>query len=481
VVQEPAYYKNHWFLGLWIVFILSSIALYVFTGSHQCLLIPLVFMYMALLVVDWKAAYWLMLFTIPFSYEVGLANGTFSISLPDEPMMWLFMLLTIVFVVSNPAYIQRWWLSDSLTIIILLQFVWLLVAIMFSTVPLLSIKFLLAKTWILTCFFVLPLWVFRTKADIKRMFRILLLPVVATVVVIMVGHWQRDFSFVTINDAIGKLYYNHVEYSTVLSMFFPVLFVAYSLVKKEKIWIRRALLLVILLFIPALFFTYARAAVLAVIFAGVVALAIRLRLVNFIMPVFYGTIALLVVYLARDNRYIDFRPNYEQTYMHRGFVDHLVATFQGKDMSSMERVHRWIAAVRMSTDKPVTGYGPHGFYNNYKPYTVLSFRTYVSRNAERSTTHNYYLYMLTEQGWPAMLLYALLIPVVFSRAQKVYHRFNDKFYKHCTIGLAMVIAACFVNNFFSDLLETHKIGAMFYLSVVLLVILNHKSREVQPV
>jgi O-antigen ligase len=199
------------------------------------------------------------------------------------------------------------------------------------------------------------------------------------------------------------------------------------------------------------------------------------------MPVFYGTIALLVVYLARDNRYIDFRPNYEQTYMHRGFVDHLVATFQGKDMSSMERVHRWIAAVRMSTDKPVTGYGPHGFYNNYKPYTVLSFRTYVSRNAERSTTHNYYLYMLTEQGWPAMLLYALLIPVVFSRAQKVYHRFNDKFYKHCTIGLAMVIAACFVNNFFSDLLETHKIGAMFYLSVVLLVILNHKSREVQPV
>jgi O-antigen ligase len=457
----------------------GSLGLFVFTGSYTSLLAPFVFFYLSLAVVDWKAAYLLMLFCIPFSFEINLLNNAFSLSLPDEPMMWLFLLLCMILIANKPTAIPRWWLYNPLTIIIVLQFLWLIVAVCFSTVPLLSLKFLIAKTWILGCFFVLPLWIFRSKADFKKAFVLLLIPIAFTVLIIMERHRHLDYRFVFINNAIGSLYYNHVEYATIISMFFPLLCVAYPLTRNMQKWIRGGLVILILLFIPAVFLTYARAAILAIVFAGIVALAIRLRLVNFIMPSFYALMIMLVVYLAKDNKYIDFRPNYEQTYMHHGFTDHIIATFQGKDMSSMERVHRWIAAIRMSNDKPITGYGPHGFYDNYKPYTVLSFRTYVSRNPERSTTHNYFLYMLTEQGWPAMLLYALLVAVVFAMAQKTYHRFKDKFYKSCTLGLATVFAACFVNNFFSDLVETHKIGALFYFAIALLVILDRKSKNVE--
>lgn len=84
--------------------------------------------------------------------------------------------------------------------------------------------------------------------------------------------------------------------------------------------------------------------------------------------------------------------------------------------------------------------------------------------------------MLAEQGIPAMLLYALLVIIVFAQAQKTYHRFTDPFYKACTLGIAMVFAACFVNNFFSELIETHKVGALFYLSLSILVILTQKSK-----
>ena len=143
----------------------------------------------------------------------------------------------------------------------------------------------------------------------------------------------------------------------------------------------------------------------------------------------------------------------------------------------MERLYRWIAAIRMSQDRPITGYGPHAFYYYYKPYTVSSFRTYVSRNTEHSTTHNYFLYMLVEQGWPAMILYAILIYAIFAKAQRIYHRFKDRFYRLCTIGLAMAIAVGFINNFFSELIETHKVAALFYIPLALLVFLDKKSKE----
>lgn len=236
-------------------------------------------------------------------------------------------------------------------------------------------------------------------------------------------------------------------------------------------------MLIILFFLPAIYFTYARAAMLAVVFALMIYLAIRLRLVNLVMPVFYGLMTLLLVYVIHNNKFMDYRPNYQQTYMHKKWTDHIVATFRGEDMSSMERLYRWIAGVRMSADRPLTGYGPNSFYYYYKPYAVSSFRTYVSRNKEKSTTHNYFLYMLVEQGWPAMLLYALLVALVFAQAQKIYYRFKDPFYKKVTLALAMMFAAGFINNFFSELLETHKVGALFYLSIALLVVLDRLSRQ----
>jgi len=63
-----------------------------------------------------------------------------------------------------------------------------------------------------------------------------------------------------------------------------------------------------------------------------------------------------------------------------------------------------------------------------------------------------------------------------AQAQRTYHRFQDPFYKYCTLGLAMAFASSFVNNFFSELIETHKAGAFFYLIIALLLILDQKSK-----
>lgn len=474
--QQPGI-NEKWLLPVSLLFFLAGVAAYVFTGTTLLLFAPLALFYIVLAGIDWRTAYWLMLFCIPLSSQIGFLNDTLSTSLPDEPMMWVLFLLFLVFVSYRPTIIPAWWFADPLVWVVILQYLWLIVAVCSSKVLFLSVKFLIAKSWMLACFFVFPLWIFKEKKDYIKAAALFFIPLLLTMIWATCKHAQDHFTFPTVNRAVAAFYDNHVDYSTVISMFFPFLLVVYPFLKDKPKWIRLLLVLLVLFFLVVILLTYARAAVLAVIFSLVIAAAIRLRLVNFVMPVFYGLIALLMVYMVRYNKFIDFKPNYERTYMHTDFADHLIATFRGQDMSSMERLYRWIAAVRMSRDEPVTGYGPHAFYYYYKPYTLTLFKTYVSQNPEHSTTHNYFLYMLVEQGWPAMILYAILVVLIFAQAQKIYHRFKDPFYKAVTIALAMSFAACFINNFFSELLENHKIGAMFYLTLALLVILNRKSKN----
>ena len=472
--------KNKWFGYAAFSVLFATIAIYILTGSYFVLAVPFVFLWMMLLGINWKTAYWVFLFTIPASIQLSFAGDTMSITLPDQPLMWSLLLLFILVWAGNPRMLPQWWWRDPLVLIITLQFLWTIVAVVCSKMLFFSMKFLLAKTWLMVCFFVMPVWIFKEKKDFIKAFYILLVPMLITVIVILIHHAILGFRFDAVQRSMSGLYYNHVDYSTVISMFFPLLLIAVPMTRGKNALVRGLLFFIILIFIAGITFAYARAAVVGVVFAIVIAVAMRLRLVHLVMPAFYGLIILMMCYMVNENKYLDFRPDYNKTFMHKNFTDHLISTFRGKDMSSMERLYRWIAAVRMSKDNPVTGVGPRAFYYFYKPYAVTSFRTYVSRNPEQSTTHNYFLYMLVEQGWPAMLLYAILMMVIFAKAQKIYHRFKDRFYRLVTIGLAMTIAVGFINNFFSELIETHKVAALFFIPVVMLVILDRKSREEEP-
>ena len=471
--------NNKWFSLAAFSVLFLTVALFAWTGNYVLLAAPFAFLYFILMGVNWKTAYWIFLFTIPVSIQINFAGDTMSITLPDQPIMWLFLLLFLFIWARNPVMMPKWWWRDKLVFITVLQFIWTIVAVVCSKMVFFSAKFLLAKSWLMVCYFIFPVFIFQEKKDFIKAFMLMLVPILMTIIVILIHHAMLGFRFDKVQLSLTGLYYNHVDYSAVISMFFPLLLVAYPLTRGRSAVTRGALLFIILLFMAGIWFSFARAAVIAVVFAVIVGVALRMRLVNLIMPSIYALIVLLFAYMIPGNKYLEFRPDYNNTYMHKDFTDHLISTFRGKDMSSMERVYRWIAAVRMSKDEPLTGVGPRAFYYYYKPYAVSSFKTYVSRNTERSTTHNYYLYMLVEQGYPAMILYALLIPAIFAKAQRVYHRFKDKFYRSVTIGLVMAIASGFINNFFSELIETHKVGALFYIPVALLIILDKKSKDME--
>jgi O-antigen ligase len=181
-------------------------------------------------------------------------------------------------------------------------------------------------------------------------------------------------------------------------------------------------------------------------------------------------------WLADENRYLRYAHNYEQTIFHTDFSEHIAATIAGKDVSTAERFYRWIGGVRMAAEKPLTGFGPNTFYGHYQSYTVTGFRTWVSDNPEHSTVHNYFLLLAAEQGIPGLIIFTFLLLAMLLYAEKIYHHQSSDFYRTIALCTGIVLVMITTVNLLSDLVETDKIGSLFFLALGVLILMENTEK-----
>jgi len=225
-----------------------------------------------------------------------------------------------------------------------------------------------------------------------------------------------QFTFDSITPAVHPIYRNHVNYAVFITMLLPFIFLARTWYSKEMLRYK-LLTFAIFLFLLAIYFSYTRGAWLAVFAMFFYYVVLRLNLTKYLLIVAAIVVIGFTAYILKDNNYLKFAPNYETTIYHDDLTDHLSSTFEMEDMSTVERFYRWIAAIKLFKDHPMVGVGPNNFVSNYKQYTVTAYETYISENEERSTVHNYFLLLLAEQGFPAMLLFIALIVTILLTAQ----------------------------------------------------------------
>jgi O-antigen ligase len=162
---------------------------------------------------------------------------------------------------------------------------------------------------------------------------------------------------------------------------------------------------------------------------------------------------------------------------HFNYDNLLAATYKLEDISTMERVHRWVAGGRMLADKPLIGFGPANFYNTYQDYTLNEFQTYVSNNPEKSGIHNYYLMMAVEQGIFGLLIFLALLIAALIRGEALYHRMKDEKSKIIVLAaLICIVVSCSI-LLINDMLEADKIGPIFFFSLSVLVIYDVLDRK----
>lgn len=448
------------------IFQILSLFIALWMKEYWIGLVPLLGVFALIFILRPTWLYFAFIAILPFSFEFEI--GSFSIDLPSEPMLIGLALLSTVWFVNNFKEESVKIFSNPIVVSLLLHIIWIYFCILFSTNMVVSVKYTLSKSWYIMGNVIGTYWIIKNSERLQIVLSVLVFSTAATILIVMVEHGMEGFTFESIGAACNPLYRNHVNYGVFIVMVLPFTYILRLHTRKQSIH-RLILDIVIILFLLGIYFSYTRGAWLAIPFMLVVIYSVKRRLLRYLFPL--GVLAgiLFFVYLAQDYKYLKYAPQFENTIYHEDLGDHLSATFEGKDMSTMERFHRWIAAFRLFRENPIAGIGPNTFVEKYKSYTSPNFETYISENEEKSTVHNYFILVLAEQGSVGFFILLLLVGSYFIYGERKYHTIKDPYFQKLYLACLLCGASFWLNNLFSDLLEANKVAPLWFFTIAWMI------------
>lgn len=461
---------EHWLFWAFAALIMSMVLLSLIFYNPLPLVLPIGLLFLYFSFQHPKLLFYLFFAILPFSIEIQL--GSLGTDLPSEPMMVMMVGIAVLWLVTRMKEIDKQIWIHPISLVIVSHLAWIIFTSIYSSFPVVSWKFFLAKLWYVIPFFFLPLMFFRTQEEFRKIFSILTPFMFIAILYVLTNHAASDFSFASSNHVMRPIFRNHVNYAIMLLAFLPYYVYLIGTTKNNFLGWKYIGLGVLLI---AIYFSFTRAAQLAVILAFAFYWIIKWRLLKIAISAGLIIVTLLIASITINNNYLDHAPEFERAVTHKKFDNLVEATAKMQDVSTVERLYRWIAGGYMVDAKPVLGFGPATFYNNYKTYTVTSYKTYVSDNPERSGIHNNYLMIAVEQGLPGLFIMLLLalLPLLF--AEQAYHRLAS----HEDKALVMAAATCHflisVTILINDLLEADKIGPFYFLSAAIIVYYSVKG------
>jgi O-antigen ligase len=474
----PKGHPQGWLFGLFSMVTMVGIFASIYLNAWWIALFPAGLLVVWLTFVDMKKVFFLMMGCIPLSMEQALPGG-FATDLPSEQFMWLLTVSGIGWLLLHWRTVDARFLRHPISLAILAHFAWITITMAASEDVFVSFKYLLAKGWYFTVFYFLAARFLQEERDFKQLLWWFFVPLVYAMTTVVVRHAAKGFSFEEVGFVMWPHFRNHVMYACLLAIFLP--FVWYGVY-----WYRRYswpwwfLVLGVFYLVFAINFAYTRAAYVALVAAVGIYWVVRWRLMKAALVAVALGFVLLIGFLGTRDNWLLFAPDYEKTISHQRFDNLLEATTKLEDISTMERVYRWVAASYMIQEKPWTGFGPGSFYFHYKNYTVSSFKTYVSDNPEHSGIHNYYLMVTVEQGFPGLFFYLLFCAVVMLKGEEIYHHTHTISHRRTLVAALLCFSLTNLLMLMNDFVETDKIGSLFILSVAIMVNLDLKREKPVP-
>ena len=462
---------NAFYAFVGILVLSTCIALY--QEFYLLALLPVGLLGLGAIIADYRILYYSFWVVLPFSIEFYF--GSIGMDLPTEPIMLGLTGLSFIIFISKIKSVSFEWMYHPISAFLLLHVFWLLFTSIFSQSPVVSYKFFLAKIWYVVPFFFLSFHMIKDVSDVHRIIKILAIFLSAAVGIVLFRHALEGFTFAASHKVVRPIFRNHVNYSAIIVVVLPFLWAFYRNCKDA--FYKKVMIGVIVLFVVGAYFSYTRAAQACVIiaFGAYFIFKFKLGKVAIIIASILGL--LLVTHLMTNNKYLDYAPDFEKTITHTKFDNLLEATMKMEDISTMERVYRWVAGAQMIAEKPVVGYGPGSFYNHYTKHSVRSFETYVSDNPEKSGIHSYYLMTLVEQGFIGFLILLGMFFSIILCGEKAYHLVVDEKKKRyimaATLSTVVICTLCLIN----DLLEVDKVGPFFFLNAAIIVIFGMTDKS----
>ena len=148
------------------------------------------------------------------------------------------------------------------------------------------------------------------------------------------------------------------------------------------------------------------------------------------------------------------------------------ATMEGGeelDASSQTRLVLWKAAVAMTLESPVLGKG-------FKAFPLLK-ANYTEVDVHESDNHNMFLYVASQMGIPALLVFLGLLWRTYRLGTAVHRAGGDPFRRAIGMGGAALAVGVVGVNLFGSRMTDIAVDAYFW---IYLAVLAHLWREIAP-
>jgi O-antigen ligase len=225
--------------------------------------IPLAILSLFIISYHIRFLFWVLIFSIACSITFDF-NKRLSTDFPTEFIsIGLTAIFWILWLVYRPKNLNFLW-NHKLTWGLVILWIWSVIASLQAVYFVISLKYILAKIWYITSFFILTFYMVRGFRDIKKLFWMLYIPIILTAIYSFVRTVLGNFSFEFTNQYSLPFYDNHVIYATTMTLILPLVYIARRWYAKGSL--PRVLLSVSIPFLlVAIYFSYTRACYLAIV------------------------------------------------------------------------------------------------------------------------------------------------------------------------------------------------------------------------
>jgi O-antigen ligase len=381
-------------------------------------------------------------------------------NLPTEPLLFGVLLIFLLKCFSDRGF-DREIIRHPVSVAIFISVTWMLVTTFTSTMPIVSIKFLLSRVWFIVGFYLLAAKLFDSGQNFEKYVWVYAIPLLiaigyATNRHLSFGLWDKQAA----NYVVNPLYNDHTAYGAALAMYLPFFFsFSFSAIYSGKTRSIARIFLAVLF--AGLILSYARAAWISMVAALGVWSILKLR-IRF-KPLFITSLACLAIVFVFERQILMYleRNNTESS---TNLTEHISSVSNiSSDASNLERINRWSCAIRMFEDKPIFGWGPGTYMFNYAPYQLTANRTIISTNsADGGNAHSEYLGPMAESGFMGLITFLILIATVIYTAVQTYTRAQDKRIKTIVMSALLGLTTYYVHGILNNFLDTDKLSVPFW-------------------
>lgn len=445
--------------------------------------LPVVILFIYVYFYHTEKLFYFLGFATPLSIPVKDIGGGIGLSIPTEPIIFLVFVGMLFKLLKGEAF-DRKILTNGLTLVILADLAWMLITVTTSTMPLVSFKYFLARSWFVLVFYLGLTQLFKKFGAIRIFIWCITISTTILVMYTLMVHAQYSFTRTYSYTAMRPFLPDHGMYGAAITFFIPTLLVFGLWGRSMGLTAFGRLLswTMFVIIVLGVIFSFTRASwlSLAVSFGVMALLILRFRFRTLLVTAGVG----IVLFFSFQNTVLN-----ELSRNKQDSDDDIEAHLESfsnvsTDPSNLERLNRWSCAYRMFLDKPVFGFGPGTYTYQYAPYQISSEMSIISTNAgDQGNVHSEYLRPLSEEGAIGGILFLLMVLVATAKGFKIYYYSHNGASKFMALAALLGLLTYFAHAFLNNYSDFDKIAVPMWSMMAILTALEsyHMDRSSEEV